>query len=195
MKYKATSVMSWMIGMLASAALVGCSGSVDDVQMSEDAMDAEELGELEQTLNAACGSSTPQATYTGRITPARTISAANQSSGCQGNSFIIDINDYNVGSPLLLTPRIGPVTIPTTQAACEGSNLRYYVWEKSGATVTFLDSEIRFGVWEGAAFGCRTGMLAPIGMEFNHDYRIAVTARSAANANVPLVIDHPAAPQ
>src|SRR5690606_32544827 len=60
--------------------LLGCGAAGED---PVDALEADDLGTMEQALNASCGSASPQATYTARVNPSLSASAAQQSAGCQ----------------------------------------------------------------------------------------------------------------
>lgn len=176
--------------------LLGCGAAGED---PVDALEADDLGTMEQALNASCGSASPQATYTARVNPSLSASAAQQSAGCQGNSFIFDLNDYNHGMNPLLNPLLSPASIPTNEADCEATDLRFYVWEKTGSGVSLIGADIIPLVWANDppfVVGCVVNSLfAPATLEAHHDYRMGVSVRRPSNTNQALVVTHSFAPQ
>jgi hypothetical protein len=174
---------------MAFASVLGCgAGAEGDFQdPADDERGGDEVGTLEEGLNSSCGSFTPQATYTGIIASpgGQTVTAAQQSAGCQGNSFIFDVNSWNGSSYAGLT--VAPSAYPNDQTTCETTDVRLYVWEKSGSTVTLISSAIKTGVWEGA-FGCNLTLSNSLFAQGGHSYRIGVTARRPSTTNQSLVL-------
>jgi hypothetical protein len=155
--------------------LFGCG-----VAAEGDFEEADELGTLEQGLTAACGTFAAQSTYTARVNPTLHATAAQLGAGCQGNSYIFDINDYNVGVNPLQTPVLSPEVIPTNQADCEATEIRYYVWDKSTSPPTFLGLGSKFGVWQNDppfVVGCEIFRSSPVALTAGTDYRFGVLAR------------------
>lgn len=180
--------------LIALSGLVGCGVAGDDWSSAE----GEDLQALEQGLSSSCGSATPQSTHTGRVSGGLlTASAANQAAGCQGNSYIFDINNYNSGFNPLAPPLLQPSVVPNNQTDCEASDLRYYVWEKTGASVVFLGSRIQFAVWETDPLlaGCVMGLSSPVTLQSGRSYRFGVTHRRPSTTNRALKVVHQFQPQ
>lgn len=175
-----------VVGCSLGALSFGCGataeGEFDQEELSQEELDAlTELGTLEQGLTAACGTFAAQATFTGRVSGGGVnVSVAQQGAGCHQNSYIFDINDYNVGFNPLYTPRLVPQSIPTNQADCEATELRYYVWDKTTSPPTFLDLGNKYGVWQNDPpffVGCDLSRSSPVSLTGGKDYRFGVLAR------------------
>jgi hypothetical protein len=187
MKIVTSRIVSALILTSSALASFGCG-----VASEEELDDPEaEVGTLEQGLTAACGTFAAQTTYTGRVNPTLHATAAQLGAGCQGNSYIFDINDYNVGMNPLQAPLLTAETNPTTQATCEATELRYYVWDKSTSPPTFLGLASKFGVWQNDppfVVGCDLSRSSPVALTTGNDYRFGVLARR--NGSIALAVTH-----
>jgi hypothetical protein len=188
MKIVMNRVLAVGIAAISSSALFGCGVAADG---EFEGAEAEDIAALEQGLTAACGTFPAQSTYTARVNPTLNASAAQLGQGCQQNSYIFDINDYNVGVNPLQSPLLSPGTIPTNQADCEATELRYYVWDKATSPPTFLGLGSKFGVWQNDppfVVGCEITRATPVTLTAGKDYRFGVLARR--NGSRALKVTH-----
>lgn len=182
MKIVTHRVLGMFIATCSLGGLFGCS-AVAEGEVDAELDDVEEFGTLEQGLTAACGTFPAQSTHTGRVSGGGiNVSAAQHGAGCQQNSYIFDINDYNVGFNPLNRPTIAPQAIPTNQADCEATELRFYVWDKATNPPTFLGLGNAFGIWQNDPpfiVGCDINRASPVALTGGKDYRFGVLARRA----------------
>lgn len=178
------SLVSRMLAVASTlAALAGCGAppSEDELAMLED-----ELGTLEQPLNANCGDSGPlQRSFTARAT-AFTATPLMQEQGCQGDSYMFLIQSYNDGLNPLKNPSIHPASMPTNKADCEATDLRFYVWTGTA----LAGSTTEHGVWQGSALGCRLSLSAPATLVPGTTYKFAITARRPASVPIAVRLEH-----
>lgn len=175
------------LALFALSGLFGC-GVASEGDFDE--LEAEEIGALEQGLTAACGTFPAQTTYTTRVNPTLQASAAQQGQGCQKNSYIFDINDYNVGANPLMPPILSPAVIPTNQAECEATEVRFYVWDKTTSPPVFLGLGSKFGVWQNDppfVVGCDIFRSSPVALTAGRDYRFGVSARRNGNRALTVI--------
>jgi hypothetical protein len=142
-------------------------------------------------LTSACGTFPAQSTYAGRVSPTLQASAAQLGQGCQQNSYIFDVNDYNVGHNTLMPPVLSPATTPTNQADCEATEVRFYAWDKTTSPPVYLGQKARFGVWQNDppfVVGCDIFVSPVVPLTVGRDYRFGVLARR--NGSRALKVQH-----
>ena len=179
------------IAVLGCMGLAGC-GVAAEGELEE--MNEAEIGALEQALDSSCGTAAAQATFTGNMSTLQ-VSAAQQTSGQCGKAFMFDINNYN--NTQYLSPHVNPASIPTNQADCEATDVRYYVWEKVGVQRVIIGSAIENGVWEDDGFivGCIIGLNSPATLQQGKNYRFGVSVRRPSTTVRALTVTHTPRPQ
>ena len=169
--------------VLMCAGLVACGAPVDEDEFdAQDATEAEELGTSAQALSSSCGTSTPDYSFTGLVSPTL---VAPSGSGC---TQIVDINNINLGG--YYPPVLTPAQMPTNQADCEAARVRMYIWDKTGSgDPVYLGSSQTYGVWTeevfGGSFYCSLYKQAS-GLVGGRSYRFGLSAEKPAFSYINL---------
>src|SRR5688572_6483702 len=170
---------------------LACGAPVEDDEFAtEEATDLEEIGVAAQALSSSCGTSSPDYSYTGSISPTL---ITNSGSGC---TQIVDINSINLAA--FLPPVLSPASFPTNEADCLAARARMYIWDKtaSGAPV-FLGSSQTYGAWN-EIFGqgqCDLAHSPPIALVAGRSYRFGVSTEKPAFSYINLNFRSPSRPQ
>jgi hypothetical protein len=168
----------------ALAMLAACGAVADDEQLAS--LDGE-LGTLEQALGSGCGGAGPvQHVFTARASPL-TVTAAMQSQGCPGDTYVFSIQSYNRGLERLQNPSIRPATLPGTKAACEATGLLFSVWSRS----VLQGAASARGTWRGGAIACELSLSAPATLVPGATYDFAISARRPASVPIAVRLEHP----
>lgn len=177
-----------LLGLLAFVGLIGCGGmDGEGGEAGWGEAEIDEIGNLEQALSSNCGTFSPQQTFTGSVART-TVTAATQGQGCEGDSFIFDIDRYDAGA--FLTPSVSPAVFPDIATQCTSTSVQYFVWERTARNVIFLGSTSQNGSFD-PFLGCFLSVSSPVTLVGNRDYRFGVTVRRPSNVLQDLTVFSP----
>jgi|SRR5688572_1335549 len=170
---------------------LACGAPVDEGDVATDeTSDEEVIGVATQGLSQSCGTSSPDYSYSGKISPTL---ITNSGSGC---TQIVDINSINLAS--FLPPVLSPATFPTNESDCLAARARMYIWDKtdSGAPV-YLGSSQTYGAWNEifGQFQCDLAHSPHVALVAGRSYRFGVSTEKPAFSYINLNFRSPSRPQ